>query len=95
MAEKKDYSRLKELLELQEKFPLEFTHKFIGKSTPAFEKGIEELEKKFPGIRQVSKRASGNGGHLALTYALTADSADRVVELFRETDQIPDLLFIL
>lgn len=92
---KNDYTRLKRLLEEQERFPLQYVHKFIGRNEPAFLSSVAELETRFPSLKRQSARHSKGGKHLALTYAFLAPDADAVVELLRATEGLEDLLVIL
>jgi putative lipoic acid-binding regulatory protein len=91
----KDYSRLKELLETQESFPLEFTYKFIGKNTPAFATGVGQFEKAYPKLKLQSSRMSKGDAHVALTYVITAGDADQIIQVFEAISRIPDLHVIL
>jgi len=91
----RDYSRLKELLEKGETFPLDFMHKFIGRNTEAFEKSVREFEKLFPKAIKQSARTSKGDAHLALTYTFRADNADEIVMLIDSTYQITDVLIVL
>jgi hypothetical protein len=85
-----DYSKLRHLLEDQERFPLQFTHKFIGKNSPEFIASVALFEKRFPKLTRQLERQSGAGGHLALTYVLLADGPDEVIELLQATEQIQE-----
>lgn len=89
------YDKLRELLEAQETFPFQYTHKFIGRNTQAFLDSVSALEKQFPKARRVTERKSGDNQHLALTYTLEADSADDVISLLQATSLLNDLRVIL
>lgn len=91
----KDYSKLKQLLEEQESFPLQFTHKFIGKNSPRFVQGVERLEKQWPALKLQSSRTSKGDAHVALTYVVEVKSADEVIVLLEATGRIEDILVIL
>jgi putative lipoic acid-binding regulatory protein len=92
---KKDYAKLKQLLEEQETFPLSFTYKFIGHHTPAFAKAVDELERKFPGLKHELSRESSGGKHLAKTYRYDAADAEAVLDVFRAIELLEDLLIVL
>ncbi len=91
----KDYSTLRELLSEQEKFPLRYLHKFIGKNSPAFLMGVQCLEAAFPKLKQQSRRESGAKAHVALTFEFEADSADEVIQVLEATEVLPDLVLVL
>ena len=91
----KDYTKLKELLMAQEKFPIDYLHKFIGKNSPQFATSVATFERKFPGIKLTSSKMSKGDAHVALTYVFQAYDADSVVELLKATDIIEDILVIL
>lgn len=92
---KKDFSRLRALLETQEEFPLEYTHKFIGKNTPAFELGVAEWKKKCGPIACPSDRLSGNQAHRSLTFIFRMETVDALIAMLEATDEIPDLVMVL
>jgi putative lipoic acid-binding regulatory protein len=89
------YAKLRALLEEQETFPYEYTHKFIGKNTKAFAVSVTALEQKFPKARRVSERHSGDQAHVALTYVLLADTPDDVIALLQATMLLDDLKIVL
>lgn len=89
------YARIRALLEAQETFPFDYTHKFIGRNTPAFQVSVAALEQKFPKARRVSERLSGDRVHIALTYVLSADHPDEVIALLQATMLVEDLKIVL
>jgi putative lipoic acid-binding regulatory protein len=91
----KDYSKLKSLLEEQEKFPLHFIFKFIGRNTPVFLEGVKSLEATFPTLKHEMTRKSAKDQHIAMTYAISAPNAHLIIEVFRAIEKIEDLLIIL
>jgi putative lipoic acid-binding regulatory protein len=91
----KDYSKLKELLEDQEEFPIYFVYKFIGRNTTVFATAVEGLLKQFPSLKHEMTRKTANDQHIAMTYGYDATSADAVIEVFRHIEKIDDLILIL
>ena len=92
---KKDMSRLRALFEAQEEFPIDYTHKFIGKNTPAFDRGVAEWKKKFTPIKCPSDRLSANQAHRSLTFVLRMENVDALIAMLEGTDDIPDLVMVL
>lgn len=91
----KDTSRLRALL-AEERFPLEYLHKFIGKNTPAFSSAVSAMEARFPRVTRVSVRESGqNQTYVAYTFSLHAQHVDEIVELWTATSELADLTLIL
>lgn len=91
----RDYAKLKCLLEEQETFPTVFTHKFIGRNSDGFTRGVTAWEARFPKARQTIARKSAGDGHLALTYEFDAANADEIIALLEATAEIEDVLVIL
>lgn len=92
---KKDYANLKQLLEDTETFPLRFTFKFIGKTTPGFAKSVEALERRYPLLRPEATRTSAGGNHTAKTYAYDAPDAESIIEIFQAIERVVDLQVVL
>ncbi len=90
-----DYSRIRELLEAQESFPIFYTHKFIGKNSVVFQESLKTLELKFPHLERVSQRQSAKGNHIAMTYRFEAFSAEAIVVVMEATSQLEDVLVLL
>jgi putative lipoic acid-binding regulatory protein len=90
-----EFEKFRKLLAETYLFPANYTHKFIGKNTPAFSDGVRDFEKKFVGLNRTGEKNSANGNHLALTYDFIAGSPEDIIELAKATHQIPDLLYIL
>lgn len=91
----KDYSKLKQMLEDQEAFPLQFTFKFIGRSSTAFATSTKVWELSFPGLRHQGTRASSNGQHTSVTYIYEAPDADTIIAIYRAIEKIEDILIVL
>jgi hypothetical protein len=91
----KDYTKLRELLLAQERFPLQYLHKFIGKNTPSFDQGVADWQAQHPLAVCQSNRLSRNGGHRAMTYVFTAGTVDELISMLEATDRITDLLMVL
>ncbi len=89
------YTKLHALLEAQETFPTQYTHKFIGRNSPAFAAGMQTLEERFPTLTLETARATRSESYLAVTYTLEADSAEAIIEVLEATTAIPDLHMIL
>jgi putative lipoic acid-binding regulatory protein len=99
MAAQPDYTKLRELLK-QEKYPMTYIHKFIGMNTSAFRDAVEDLEDRFPGLREVSRRessdsGSGDANYLACTFNFIASSADEIIELMEATRVLADIKIML
>ncbi|HUP57665.1 MAG TPA: DUF493 family protein [Bdellovibrionota bacterium] len=90
-----DYTKLKALLEEQERFPHDFTLKFIGLNTPAFLEDVRLLEEAYPALRQQTQRKSATEANLALTYLYLAGNADEIVALLKRVSTIRDVRVIL
>ncbi len=89
------YDKLRGLLESQETFPFDYTHKFIGRNTPSFFQSVAALEAQFPKARRVTERRSADDKHVSLTYLLNADNADEIIALLQATSLLNDLRVIL
>lgn len=83
----------------QQRFPLRYCHKFIGNNTQAFKDAVAGLEARHPGAERRSARGNGSGEaeprYLSLTYELTAQGPDEILELVRSTAALADLKIIL
>lgn len=90
-----DFDKLRQLLNEQETFPLNFVHKFIGRNSPQFAVGVQAFEASFPTLQKQSERKSSGDNHIALTYVFVAQNAEEVIGLLRATDLIDDVLVIL
>jgi putative lipoic acid-binding regulatory protein len=91
----KDYTRFRELLIAQERFPLSYLHKLIGRNTEAFEQSLAAWQKRHPGAECQSSRLSEGGSHRAVTFVLKVKDADELIEILKETDQLADLVMVL
>jgi putative lipoic acid-binding regulatory protein len=92
---KKDYAKLRSLLEEQETFPLSFTYKFIGFHTPAFHASVSRLERAYPALTHEMDRESSGGKHLAKTYRYEAPDARAIIEIFQSIEKLDDLVIVL
>ncbi len=88
------YDKLKELL-ARETYPHTFPFKFIGKKTPLFLTGVQNLELKYPDLAFHSQRETKSQNHISYTYLLDAKSMDGIVAVFQEIEKLSDLLMIL
>lgn len=94
--EKKDsFEKFRQLLIDSYLFPAEYTHKFIGKNSEIFAKGVQDFESRFVGLRRSGEKRSASDSHLALTYIFIAGTAEDIIELAKATYEIPDLIYIL
>jgi hypothetical protein len=91
----RDYSKIREMLEAQESFPIDYIHKVIGRNTSAFLDSISRLESQFPALRRESLRASASQAHVSATLVLRAGSAAEVVLLLEATEAVKDLVIVL
>ena len=93
------YEKMKELLDLEETFPTEFTYKFIGQNSALFKEGIAawfaEWSAQYPTFKMLTERESAGGAHLALTYTFRAPSSDVIIAIFRAIEKIPDIRIVL
>jgi putative lipoic acid-binding regulatory protein len=91
----KDFSKLRSLLESEERFPLPYLLKFIGRNSPRFGEGVQAFERKFPDLKLQARRESAKAKHVSLTYGFVATDPDQVIDIYREASELPDLLVIL
>ena len=91
------YLKLKELLEAQETFPLDYIVKFIGKNTPLFASEVAGLESARPELKRQSRRESGQtASHVAFTYTLAAaPDADAIIDVLIDVSMLQDVLVVL
>lgn len=92
---KKDYAKIQELLKGQEKFPLRFTYKFIGRNTDAFNEAVAKLEHAFPSLKHEHTRESSGGKHLSKTFVFDAADAEAIIEIYRAIEVLEDVLVVL
>jgi putative lipoic acid-binding regulatory protein len=95
MDTSQQFSRLKALLEQQEKFPFDFTLKFIGRNTDRFQRGISLFESSHPILKMQTRRESAKGNHLAMTYTFSARNADHIIATLEQVAKIEDVMVIL
>lgn len=88
------YDKLKELL-AKETYPHTFPFKFIGKKTPLFLTGVQNLELRHPDLTLHSQRETKSQNHISYTYLFEAQSLDDIVAVFQEIEKLPELLLIL
>jgi putative lipoic acid-binding regulatory protein len=91
----KDYSKIRDLLEAQERFPIDYIHKVIGRNTSAFLGSLDRLESQLPAVRRGTVRPSASQVHLAVTLILRAESAADVIRLLEATELLEDLVMVL
>lgn len=88
-------ARLRMLLQ-EEKYPLTYMHKFIGRNTPAFRAAVAQMVRGFPTASLSTMRESGESASwLAYTYVQVAQNADEVVAFVEATTTLPELRIIL
>jgi putative lipoic acid-binding regulatory protein len=91
----KDYEKLKQLLESQERFPVRYTFKFVGRNSDAFARAVSHFEGKHPHLRHEQTRESSGGKHVAKTYVVDAQSAEAIIEVYRAIELIEEVLVVL
>ena len=91
----KDYQKLKELLEEQEQFPVQFTYKFIGRNSSRFLDSVKKLEQQFPALKHEGQRLSANQAHSSQTYSYNAPSAQAIIDVFQAIEKLDDILMVL
>jgi len=90
-----DYSKIRDLLEAQESFPIEYIHKVIGRNTAAFLASLDRLEAQIPAVRRQSVRPSASNVHLSVTFVLRAENAGEIISLLQATEKLDDLVIVL
>jgi putative lipoic acid-binding regulatory protein len=91
----KDYSKIRDLLEAQERFPIDYIHKVIGRNTAAFLQSVERLEAQLPAVRRDAVRPSASQVHVSVTLVLRAEKAADVIQLLEATELLEDLVMVL
>jgi putative lipoic acid-binding regulatory protein len=94
MATPQNYDKLTELLK-KEKYPHDYTFKFIGKNSQKFTQGLHALELDFKDLQLQGSRESAKGQHLAITYRLSAKSPDEIITVLKRVSEVEDLLVML
>jgi putative lipoic acid-binding regulatory protein len=89
-----NYDKLHELLK-KEKYPHNYTFKFIGKNSLKFTQGLHQLETAFKDLKLQGSRESAKGQHLAITYLLAAENADEIISVLKRVSEVEDLLVML
>ena len=89
-----NYDKLRELLN-REKFPHVFIFKFIGKNSAQFDFGVQSLEKKFPRLQKQSRRTTANQQFVSLSYVLTADTKEEIIEVYQFIALIEEIVVVL
>lgn len=89
-----DLEKLRELLK-REKYPFEFTFKFVGLTSPRFEASVLKLERDHSKLKLTTKRTTAAKRHTALTYLFHAESPDAILEVYSAIAQIPDVVLVL
>lgn len=91
----KKYDELLALFKANEKFPLRFVHKFIGRNTEEFLKGVQIWHERYLHLKETVRRVSADGHYLALTYEFNADSAEEIIDVLKSTAEIPGIKMVL
>lgn len=91
----RDYSKIREMLEAQECFPIEYVHKVIGRNTAEFVASVERLEGRFSTLRRSAEKPSASNAHLSITLVLAAGNVDEVIALLEATEELDDLVMVL
>jgi putative lipoic acid-binding regulatory protein len=94
MAISQNYDQLHALLK-KEKYPHDYTFKFIGKNSQKFTAGLHALETTFADLKLQGSRESAKGQHLAITYVFSAKSADEIIAILKRVSQVEDLMVML
>lgn len=89
-----DLENLKKLLK-KEKYPFEFTFKFVGKASGSFENGVSKLEIENPKLKLKTRRLTANQRHTSLTYLFQAENAEAILEVYNAIGKIDDLVLVL
>lgn len=76
-------TRIKELLEEEESFPLNYTFKFI---VPIHK--LSEIVSLFPGEENMSTRPSSKGSYISVTVIKVVESADHVIRIYESVSII-------
>ncbi len=76
-------SRIKELLESEENFPLSYTFKFI---VPTHK--LSEIVSLFPDEDNLSTRPSSKGSYISVTVVREVESADHVIRVYESVSVI-------
>jgi putative lipoic acid-binding regulatory protein len=94
MATPHNYDQLAELLK-KEKYPHDYTFKFIGKNSQRFTQGLHSLETDFKDLKLQGSRESAKGQHLAITYLLNAKNPEEIIAVLKRVSEVEDLLVML
>lgn len=76
-------SRMKELLENEESFPLSYTFKFI---VPTHK--LSEIVSLFPEEENLSTRPSSKGSYISVTVIRVVESADHIIRVYESVSVI-------
>lgn len=76
-------TRIKELLENEETFPLRYTFKFI---VPVHK--LSEIVSLFPDEENLSTRPSSKGSYISVTVIREVESADHVIRVYESVSVI-------
>jgi putative lipoic acid-binding regulatory protein len=90
-----DYSKIRDMLEAQETFPIEYIHKVIGRNTAAFLSSLDRLEAQIPSVSRQVVRPSASNVHVSVTLVLRAENAGEVIRLLEATEKLDDLVMVL
>ena len=86
------YKKLKEELNKVEKFPTNFTYKFI---IPTEHKKIAEVQKIFDDASpQIQMKESKNGKYTSITVVVYVIDADQVIYYYKEVGKIEGVIML-
>ncbi len=79
--------RIKNLLESEESFPLQYTFKFIVPSAR-----LANILSLFPEEEQLSTKPSAKGNYISVTIIRSVNSADEVIKVYQSVSVIEGVL---
>ena len=80
-------TRIKQLLEEEESFPLQYTFKFIVPTNK-----LSEIVSLFPNEKNLSTRPSSKGSYISVTVIKEVKSADEVIKVYESVSVIEGLV---
>lgn len=83
----KKLTRIKELLETEESFPLNYTFKFI---VPTHK--LSEIVSLFPDEKNLSTRPSSKGSYISVTVIREVKNADEVIRVYESVSVIEGVM---
>lgn len=86
------YIKLKEELNKVEKFPTDFTYKFI---VPTEKETITQIQNIFKGISpKFQTKESKNGKYTSITVIIYAIDADQIINYYKEVGKIKGVIML-